>query len=255
MHKFPEQLDHRTFFRFNKDIILDGTWAGLPHSSKAIFPAIGVHCDRRTGEGWPNEETLAILAGVTPKTVRDGIKGLEAIPGFSKRQTTTARGHRKNIYTISVPKLDSERYFFFYKNVLDSGMWYHLNPTAKSLYPVMRAFGFMDYETLEEYGDDKDVAWFDGVDFKHEFKEFYSNRRYDFCSASLPVLLEKAGVSRRSLTSAWKSLIENHLVAFPENNARHIWKVFLKPPMMKQRDYINKKVEKRYGKERHEAIQ
>jgi hypothetical protein len=255
VHKFPDKTDQRTFFRFSKDLILDGTWAGLPPSSKAIFPVIGVHCDCNTGEGWPNEETIAILSGVTPKTVRDGIKGLEALPGFSKRQTITARGHRKNIYKISIPIRDEDKYFFFYKQLLDSGNWYHLSQTAKALYPVMRTYAFFDPETFDEYGDKKDVEKLDDMGGIGAFGEFYRNRRYDFCNAHLSVLFEKAGMSPRSFKSTWKSLAENCMAALPESNVRHIWKVYIRTPLRQDARHMNAVALKRYGKTTSAIIQ
>lgn len=251
MYQFPEHSDDGTFFRFDKQLVRDGTWAELPQAAKAVFPAIAAHYNVNTGEAFPSEETIAALSGVTPKTTRAGIKALQKqLPGFAVRQVVNARGQRKNVYTLNLSGDDTNRYFLFYKQILNSAMWYHLLPTAKALYPVMRTYAFFDLDTFEEYGDEKDLNDIDVDEMRRNnemFRECYSNRQYDFCQADFNELIARAGVSRRSAKAAWDSLRERYMIKSPENGAKHIWKIYLKTPLYYKRDYINPLVAKRYG--------
>ena len=90
-------LDH--FFRFDKRWIESMNWARLPKSSKSILPVIGMHCNEK-GLSFPGERTIAILAGLTEKTVREGIRGLKGFPGFEISHFATENGKRaKNFQT------------------------------------------------------------------------------------------------------------------------------------------------------------
>lgn len=236
MYYFSENLNNKIFFKFDKKLIEDKIWASLPKSAKSVFPVIGVHCDER-GIAFPSEETIAILSGHTSKTVRDGIKALEDMPGFEVNFYITKRGRRAKSYKISLPPVGEKgRIIPFHKDIVIGGNWLFLNPSAKALYLTMRRFSFFD---MEEYLSEEDLD-------SQDFYEIFPNRKYECCEAERDILAEHAGITIRTMRNALTSLVDNHLIE-PAVFSRHAWKVFLRPPKYFKRGFLNDLMRKRYG--------
>jgi len=187
-----------------------GIWATLPKASKAIFPVLSCFRDGKTGVAFPSEQTVAILSGRTDKVVRMGIKGLEGFPGVQMERYLTARGRWSRRFFITAPPQEKGRAFPFFKAVVTGGYWLFLTPTAQALYPVMRYFSFYEFWSAEERDD---------------FDEQFLNRAFEYCEAETVVMAEHAGIDRRSMGPALKSLEQQCLVE-PEEDR---WKVWLRP--------------------------
>jgi hypothetical protein len=150
MYQFKEGCNHKQFFWWGKRLIKNKNWALLSKSSKAVFPVIACHCNKK-GEAYPNERTIAILSGLNDKSAREGIRGLEAFPDFKISHYLTKRGKRANKYYLKLPAANVKgRSFPFNKFILESGQWKEMKPTAKALYPVMRCFGFFNIDVYAE---------------------------------------------------------------------------------------------------------
>ena len=98
--KFKEDLRSELFIRVPRFYIEKKFWANLPASSKAIYPIIFKHSNA-DGVSFPSQLTIAILAGVTEKTVRDGLAGLEGFPEYKRTRYYTNRGHIAYKYAIT----------------------------------------------------------------------------------------------------------------------------------------------------------
>ncbi|MGA9538456.1 MAG: helix-turn-helix domain-containing protein [Desulfobacterales bacterium] len=132
-YQFKEEIDDVGFFRFDKKWIENKNWALLPMASKAILPVIGCHCDAN-GNAFPGERRIAILSGLSDKTVRKGIRGLEALPGFESEPYVTSRLKKSKKFTLELPSLERGRFFSFHKFILESGIWRGLSTVAKAVY-------------------------------------------------------------------------------------------------------------------------
>jgi len=232
MYQFKEDLNQSQFFWWDKKLIENMNWAVLPKSSKAIFPVIACHANSK-GEAFPGEQTIAILAGVSDKIVRKGIRGLETFPNFRCDYYVSRRGKRAKKFFLNIPSNNSGHNAFpFYKFILESGIWRKIKPSAKSLYPVLRYFGFFD---INEYADleNNEIC-------EADFDDVFPNREYDFCEAELGILAQFAGVHRNSIISALDNLANNFLI---ESYFKG-WKVFLrsKDNTIWKRDYLNKMI-------------
>ncbi len=207
-------------------LILTKRWANLPSASKSIYPVIGVHCNK-SGLAFPSEETIAVLSGRTPKTVREGIDGLKGSPvGFKVERYVTGRGHRANKYYLTLPPKEKGRTVFFFKAVIEGGNWLHLSSTAQALYPVMKSFVFWDF--WEEETEEEDSL------------EIFANRDHDLSSPDQDVMCEYAGISHRSLYDALESLEEHSLIEKTDPyEGQDTWKVFRLPPQIYKHDYLN----------------
>jgi hypothetical protein len=234
MYQFKEHCNATQFFWWNKKLIENKNWALLPKSSKAVWPVITCHANE-SGIAFPGERTIAILAGVSDKIARAGIKGLEGFPGFKWDYYLTKRGKQAKNFKIKLPSPNYRGSAFpFYKFILEAGLWREIRPSAKALYPVMRYFGFFDFDVYSELED---------VDYVLD--EGFANREYDFCEAEIGVLAKYAGIHRNSINTALKDLESNDLIE-PINYCR--WKVFLrsKDDSIWKREYLNEKVMRSY---------
>jgi hypothetical protein len=231
MYQFTEPLNLRQHFWFDGMRIKNQNWAPLSPAAKTVFPVIAAHTDA-AGHAFPSEQTIAILSGLTEKTARAGIHGLEALPGFTASPYVTARGRRSKRFHVKAPPIEIGRSFPFFKCILDGGNWSQLTPTAHALYPVMRTFGHFDfYDAPEDETADPSA-----------FKEEYIRRTFDLCEAEPDILADAAGISRKSLGAAMQSLVECHLLEQTDEGLR----VYLIPPRVFKPSWLNKRVAERY---------
>jgi hypothetical protein len=177
MFHFPHELDKNLFFRFDKRLIENMNWARISPAAKAVFPVIGCFCNER-GDAFPGENTIASLSGLTPKSVRKGIRNdLDGFPGFNWTYYQTRYDKRGKRFNIALPRKDIKgQTFFFHRIIIDSGIWSELTPTAHALYPVMRYFS--RYEADEDENDENTES-----DFIERYSPKLDNWR------NLPVLI------------------------------------------------------------------
>jgi hypothetical protein len=245
MYQFKKNLNREAFFRFDNKWIEHMNWAMLPKASKAILPVIAVHCNE-AGESFPGERTIAILSGLTDKVVRVGIRGLIGFPGFSFSHYVTREGRRSKRFSIQLPhEQEKDRYFFFYRCLIEGGNWQRLKYVSQALYPVMRYFATFDPSFYLEAGNfETPEVPFD----QEEFKDLYRERRWDLCRAELVIMAAHAGISLRSVYTALNDLEQCFLIerlrADFEGSKR--WKVFIVPPKRYTAGFLNKVVLKRY---------
>ncbi|MDD5674865.1 MAG: hypothetical protein PHC61_11915, partial [Chitinivibrionales bacterium] len=100
--------------------------------------------------------------------------------------------------------------------------------SANALYPVMRHFSFYSYEEDEDNKDGK------------PFDEAFNDRKYDYCEAETGVLAEYSGLSRQAVYDGLESLkdIPTGACLIARDNDR--WKVFIHPPKIFKRDFLNR---------------
>ncbi len=225
MYHYHENLNQDQHFWFDKKLIENMNWAMLPKASKAIFPVIASHCNSN-GLSFPGERTIAILAGRTDKIVREGIQGLAGFPGFKIGFYTTRRGKKGKRFHLTMPPKEKGRSFPFHKQIIEGGNWSLLKPSAASLYPVMRYFGY--YDEL-----DYDVTAFDNYTF--------TDRSHDFCEAETLLMAKYAGITRNSIYRALDNLESHFLIERADRGNGSEWKVFLRPPKYYKRDFLNEK--------------
>ncbi len=243
MYKFKDNINYVNFFRFDKDLVRNKIWAGLPEASKSIYPVLAVHCDSK-GICFPSQDTIAIFSGITRKTVGKGIKGLNGCPGFESYKFLTSRGHQSFRYKIALTPNKKGRSFPLYKCVFESGNWSQLTSSAHSLDIVMRTFAsfyselYCELEDLE-YGYDVHGL----IESGH-----YQLRKYDFVNSEKDVLAEFAGISRSATYEALEKLNEEKLIEKTYSiNGYDTWKVFIKPYEHYNQSFLNEVTEKRYG--------
>jgi len=232
------EINWQAFFKFDKKLITDGAWAMLPLSSKAVFPVIGCHSNDQ-GIAFPGENTIAALAGLSPKTARKGIRGLDGFPGFAVHYYTTARGRRSKKFRLRLLARDHDKYFFFHRSILEGGNWRMLRPSAKALYPSMRCFSFYGFDEDEGMASDD-----------QENRDFYGQRGFDYCRAQVHLLSEKAGITRSRFYTALSSLEEHFLVEEAQlSNGEPVWKVYHYPTRHYEREGLNRQLKKTFRSE------
>jgi len=198
---FPEKTNFSNFFRMDKKLIMNRSWAKLPLASKAILPAIGVFSDIK-GLSFPSQKKIAAIVGCTEKTVREGLDGLMGFPGFRIENYITNRGRRAKRYWITSPPIKKGADIRFYRSFFDSGNWSQLSSVGKALYPVILTFSYFDLDCYREITQDE----------RQEAEFFrdggYEERLCDFVTQKYDVLAGLAGISLRSVFSGIESLEE-----------------------------------------------
>lgn len=240
MYQFQEKIDHKGHFWFNKKIILDRKWADLPSASKSIFPVIASHSDSR-GFCFPGEQRIAILSGLTEKTARAGVAGLENFEeAVIVTPYLTRRGRRSKQFIVALGADGPGQSFPFFSAIFHTGSWRMLKPAAQAVYPVMRSFGFFDQTIFEIQFPGE---W-DGTE--DAFKDNFQSRKWDFCEAEIGVLADYAGVSRRSLSSALGDLEKYGLAERFAEGGLAGWKVYLHPKYQFRHDQLNEHIARKY---------
>ena len=232
MFHFPNEVDWTLFFRFDKKWIENMNWSRITRAAKATLPVIACHCNNR-GQSFPGEETIAALSGLTPMSVRKGIRvDLDGFPGFNWEYYHTKRGKRGKRFLLTFPQKGTKgRSFFFYRGIIDGGLWRELKPAAQALYPVMRYFSRYDFDEDQDLDDQSD------------FNECYSKRKWELCGAEIGQLAKYAGINRRSIPEAIRSLQENFLIdPYMDLNSEKAWKVYLIPEKYFKASYLNQKL-------------
>lgn len=221
------------YFRFPHSIVSNGIWAALPNAAKAVLPVICCHANTQ-GVAYPSEERIAGMSGLTPKTVRAGVKALEdLLPGFSTLNYVTRRGKRAKSYQFTKLPTDGKKYFAFYRRWIDAGNWYtlHTTPSAWAVYPVLRHFAYApDHEDI--VGDDED-----------DFRSDYQRREYDFYDAEASVIQEYAGITRNSLQPALRALQEANFIDKVYDDEE--WRVYRWSTWFFKRHYLNSDLQSR----------
>ena len=238
--QWSDNFNNSLFSRIPREIIELGYWAKLPLNSKAIYPPILKHVNKERGLAFPSIRTLAILSGVTEKTAGKGVNGLNGLPGFKKVRKMSKRGHTAYHYLINEPIRDSRNTIWFSHSYINGGNWSQLTQTAKAFLPVLKFFAFCDIEPYCEM---------EGIEYTPiEHTEIYRNRKYDFMDAEEAYICELAGISKKSLPSAYDNLIKHHIIEpLGLYEDRKVWKVFVKPTQHYNRDWLNSELKKRYG--------
>lgn len=237
-YRFPNDINYKHFFKFKKDMITapNSLWRALSLSSKSVYPVIGCHCNAE-GKAFPSQQTIGDLAGLTRKTVREGVEGLMALPWFTISNKINAKGMRTKMYVIDQ---DKTLMFPFHKSILESGIWRELSTgnnskSAHAVYCVCRAYGFQDVDLFNEtektdHGED---------DF---WTDVYPYRDFDFLEAHLDVIAEKAGVSINTAQKAMNALMELWLLEFDE--LAYCYRILFTPKKYFKREYLNSELEK-----------
>lgn len=258
MYQFKE-LEYSAFynkyFRFDKKLIENKNWALLPSASKTIYPIIGYHRNRKTGESYPSQETIGIMAGCNDKTAREGQKGFAGFPGITSFSRVTRRGNRAIVHKFTDPPYQDGRVFHFHNIVIEGGNWAELSPSGKAIYPVMRNFSYFDFELNQQhypddyefryekkYTDSNEPDWFDN---SAETKLAFTERKYEFCEADKDVLAEYSGVSMQSVYNGLRDLEDKNLIRKIATDYFNGYVVYLKPPRHYKRDFLNGKIKQR----------
>ena len=235
--EFKEDLRSELFIRVPRFYIEKKFWANLPSSSKAIYPIIFKHSNA-DGVSFPSQLTIAILAGVTEKTVRDGLAGLEGFPEYKRTRYYTNRGHIAYKYAIT-PSSKNRRLFSVSHAFFNGGNWSLLTPTAKSIYFTLKHYSWWDWLIYSELDEGANL-------FIPENPYIY--REFDFLDADCEIIAEMSGITKKSLREAYQSLIKNYFIEYiGKVDGRDTWKLFVQPSTTYKPNWLNDKLKKRYA--------
>jgi hypothetical protein len=236
---FPHDIRGELFIRIRRSYFEEMIWRDWPKATKAIVPVIMKHSDAR-GYSFPSQTRIAIYAGITKKTVRQGLSELKIFQDFDIKREFNRRGWMKNKYWFKPTPRNEKGAVFISHAFFNGGNWSLLSPTAKAIYPVLKYFCFWDFDLYQEYEAT--------CEDPSEFNEVYCDRKFDFLSADPEAIAELSGVSKKSITSAFQSLENHHFMeSIGMMNDRETWKLFTKPPHIYKSTYMNEQVRNKYN--------
>jgi len=226
------------FIRIRRSYFQERIWKNWPKTTKAIVPVIMKHSDA-CGYSFPSQTRIAIYAGITEKSVRKGLNGLQNFQDFGIKKEITRRGRIMNKYWFKPASRDEKGAVFISHAFFNGANWARLTPSAKAIYPVLKCFCYWEFDLYQEYEEMAEPP--------SEFDEVYRNRKYDFSNAEPEAIAKFSGVCKGSISSAFQSL-ESHYFMEPIGmmGGRETWKLFTQPPYI-YTTYMNKQARKRYN--------
>lgn len=237
MFQWTPPSDNGGHFWFLKEWVENMNWAALSQSSQAVFPVLAIHADS-SGLCFPGEDRIAALSGITEKTAREGLRGLDGFPAYSGFQFyKTGKGKRGRKYQLSLPraKVDDGQAFPFHRIIVEGGNWAQLLPSAKALYVGMRYFGYFDEYLYHEYQDEN-------FSFCDDEGGVFGDRKCDFCCADYIRLARYAGIHRNQVGKVINNLIEHCLAERIIDDGRELFKVYLRPPKYYKTSCLNEQL-------------
>jgi hypothetical protein len=227
MSHYQDDLRESLFIRIPKIIFEEDYWRKLPSASKSIYPVILKHINAQ-GTCFPSEETISKLAGVTPKTVREGLKGLDDFPGFEKEKYITQRGHSGYRYIIE-PVAKEVKAMSISHAFFNGGNWSELTPCAKAIYPALKYFSWWHYDL---YIENEEIAFENDDEDSVSPEDPYPLRKYDFINPDNESVAQFAGIDIRSIRSSYQSLIDNGFMEYHGMvEGRDTWELFTRPSL------------------------
>ncbi len=216
-------LQNKLFIQMPKYCIKDGLWGSLPPASKAVYPVICKHINAH-GVCFPSEATISKFAGVTEKTVREGLAGLNDFPEYSREKYITQRGHTAYRYILKPIRKDTKAISISH-SFFNKYHWARLKPSGKCIYPILQYFSWWDCEVYKEVeGED---TLYDNCDIGDNP---YPYRNYDFIDADWEHIAFLSGIGVRSVNAAFESLVKNCFIEYHGTiEGRQTWKLFTQP--------------------------
>jgi len=235
MYLFKDEINYTGFFFMSKRLVESGQWAGVPQATRSILPVIMKHANSN-GMAFPGHQTIGVLAGLSEKSVSNGVKYISSLEGFKVVSYKTPKGNKA--YKYYTPKYKGEGLIRINESLFESGVWRELSHTAKSVYIVLRVLAVCDhwdYMVDEEERIDSD-------------KDQYRTRKYDLVRfENYQQIAKLAGVSRHSLNTAIKSLKDNALIAdHPEGEEEQVIYIEPKDKTYYKREFLNGKIRQAY---------
>jgi len=235
---FPDNVRIELFIKIRRTYIQDTTWRNWPKSTKAIVPVIMKHSNI-CGYSFPSQTRIAIYSGITEKSVREGLNGLQNFQDFGITKEFSRRGWMKNKYWFKPASRNEKGAIFISHAFFNGANWARLTSSAKAIYPVLKCYCFWELERYQEYveirGSPLDVNY------------IYKYRNYDFLSAEPEAIAEFSGICKKSIPSAFQSLTNNYFIEpIGMVDGRKTYKIYTRPPRT-FKAYMNKQARKRYN--------
>lgn len=237
MYLFHDKINWSGFYFMGKRLVLSGQWGAVSQSTRSILPVIMKFADDK-GVAFPSHQTIGILAGVSEKTVSQGIKDIPSLEGVRVEPYKAKSGNKA--YRYHVPKYSGDDLIRINQSLFETGYWRELSHTAKSVYIVLRVLAEYDPWTYEIDEDSE------------SFEESYRLRKWDLLRfESLNQIAKLGGISRHSITAAIQSLKNEGLIReHPEEDEQIIMLEPYDPSDEKRtwykREFLNEKIKKSF---------
>lgn len=184
----------------------------LSKEAKAIYPVLACNADFRQNKSFQlSLKNIGRMAGIKSHAlIRDAIDELEGSDYVKKQFIIEDRRYyiyECNFQRSSVPekKQNTEDVIYFYKCIIDTGIWADLSPRQKLFYLGLRAEAKID----PDY-DEKIRSLLGDYDYyiDEAYKEYYRKREYDYWVGSARKLCDRIGISSVNLRNTVTAPLE-----------------------------------------------
>lgn len=230
--EFPEdEREKRQFSRFGDGFALlplgesarCGTLARWPDASLSVFTVLIAFENKETRKSFPSFDTIAALGGVSKGSVGNTIYSLQKGNLLTPIKEPISRGRTRYVYEMRYTPYSAffgagagSNWVSIYDDLIKSGTWAVMPPSARKLYLVMKAFtveGF--FAETGWLNQEYDGAYWGRYDFESDF-DFMPASTLDGFGRTEPTLAELCGVADRTYRDARAWLIDNQLMHFYE---------------------------------------
>ncbi|XWN36275.1 MAG: hypothetical protein ROO71_09965 [Balneola sp.] len=245
--KSVEELNLEKYFYMPK---MTNHFFYTTNNALAIYPVLCGRADFWNNERWVriSRENIAKLAGISTKSVDDGINKLINVhfklengemPFLEKRewQDGKRRGYEymPSFFKYGVddlsPKKWNTKFFTFHTCIVTSGVWAGLSRKAKALYIAIRSKSFFDreaYNHIEQVWISSMEEIYDGAEVSEVGKKNYRMRKWDISNSTLKELFELARIPYRNTRQLIDELEDSGLLE-RVHSTESVFKVYLRP--------------------------
>ena len=201
-----------------------GAMTEWPDVTLSVLTVLISFENQKTREAYPGMDTIAALAGISKTSVGPAIRNLQKAGWLKPMRRRPMRGRAHWVYRMLYRRYEKgpgsgSEWISIYHDVIRSGVWAVMPPSARKLYLVMKAFAGEG-----AYADAGGISGHNGLssDLKAGFA-----RDFDFIPVSVldgfgrerPTLANLCGIADRTFRDARAWLTDNGLMRFYEGES------------------------------------
>jgi len=197
-------------------------WFDMTLNEMAVYPALCVNADYEKNEWFQvSQETLSKQAGLSVPIIIKTIEGMVNRPPIEylregnftpilERKLHQLGQRRYYLYRVffirkdEIELLKSDAVFFFYNHIIERGIWQKLNPRAKALYLLLRAYSKFDFRTYCDLTGHSNYETYS--------EKIYKDREFEFCEVPIKTLCDHHKISYSNIGSSCKELEKAGLI-------------------------------------------
>ena len=202
----------------------EGEIARWPDAWLSVLVILISFENKKPRKSYPSLDTLAALGGISKENASNAILLLQNNKWLTSSREPSIRGRQRYVYTMLYPPYvvgagEGNNWISVYDDVIKSGVWAVMPPSARKLFLVMKAFAMEGF-----YANTGWVGEYTSESYSNTCHDFAED--FDFMPASVldgfgrdrPTLAALCGIAERTFRDAKNWLTDNELMHFYEGD-------------------------------------